>query len=47
MNFYELSDVSNKKPSNKDYEQNSELSTPAITKDSEVEKNECCPKEKD
>ncbi|KJV51525.1 hypothetical protein OTSGILL_2195 [Orientia tsutsugamushi str. Gilliam] len=37
---------SNKKPSNKDYEQNSELATPAITKDSEVEKNECCPKRK-
>ncbi|BAG41418.1 hypothetical protein OTT_1960 [Orientia tsutsugamushi str. Ikeda] len=47
LNFYELSDFSNKKPLNKDYEQNSELSTPAITKDLEVEKNECCPKEKD
>nr|WP_284524742.1 hypothetical protein [Orientia tsutsugamushi] len=47
MNFYELSDFSNKKPSNKDYEQNSELATPAITKDSEVEKNKCCPKKKD
>ncbi|WP_342637826.1 hypothetical protein [Orientia tsutsugamushi] len=47
LNFYELSDVSNDKPSNKDYEQNSELATPAITKDSEVEKNKCCPKEKD
>ncbi|KJW06202.1 hypothetical protein OTUT144_1758 [Orientia tsutsugamushi str. UT144] len=46
MNFYELSDFSNKKPSNKDYEQNSELATPAITKDSEVEKNECYPKRK-
>ncbi|KJV79753.1 hypothetical protein OTSUT76_2114 [Orientia tsutsugamushi str. UT76] len=46
LNFYELSDFSNKKPSNKDYEQNSELSTPAITKDLEVEKNECCPKRK-
>ncbi|WP_232489073.1 hypothetical protein [Orientia tsutsugamushi] len=46
LNFYELSDVSNDKPSNKDYEQNSELATPAITKDSEVEKNECCPKRK-
>ncbi|WP_371220443.1 hypothetical protein ACA348_03210 [Orientia tsutsugamushi] len=41
LNFHELSDFSNKKPSNKDYEQNSELSTPAITKDLEVEKNEC------
>ncbi|SPR02894.1 Uncharacterised protein [Orientia tsutsugamushi str. Gilliam] len=46
LNFYELSDVSNKKPSNKNYEQNSELATSAITKDSEVEKNECCPKRK-
>ncbi|WP_342638405.1 hypothetical protein QU600_000011 [Orientia tsutsugamushi] len=46
LNFYELSDVSNDKPSNKDYEQNSELATPAITKDSEVEKNECYPKRK-
>ncbi|KJV77760.1 hypothetical protein [Orientia tsutsugamushi] len=46
MNFYELSDVSNKKLSNKDYEQNSELATPAITKDSEIEKNECYPKRK-
>ncbi|SPR02953.1 Uncharacterised protein [Orientia tsutsugamushi str. Gilliam] len=46
LNFYELSDFSNKKPSNKDYEQNSELATPAITKDSEVEKNKCCPKRK-
>ncbi|SPR07946.1 DnaA N-terminal domain-containing protein [Orientia tsutsugamushi] len=46
LNFHELSDVSNKKPSNKDYEQNSELATPAITKDSEVEKNECYPKRK-
>ncbi|KJV82098.1 Uncharacterised protein [Orientia tsutsugamushi] len=46
LNFYELSDFSNKKPSNKDYEQNSELATPAITKDSEVEKNECYPKRK-
>ncbi|BAG40347.1 hypothetical protein OTT_0889 [Orientia tsutsugamushi str. Ikeda] len=46
LNFYELSNFSNKKPLNKDYEQNSELSTPAITKDSEVEKNECCPKRK-
>ncbi|WP_231967127.1 hypothetical protein ACA348_12175 [Orientia tsutsugamushi] len=47
MNFHELSDFSNDKPSNKDYKQNSELATPAITKNSEVEKNECCPKEKD
>ncbi len=46
LNFYELSDVSNDKPSNKDYEQNSELATPAITKNSEVEKNECYPKRK-
>ncbi|SPR16124.1 hypothetical protein [Orientia tsutsugamushi] len=46
LNFYELSDVSNKKPSNKNYEQNSELATSAITKDSKVEKNECCPKRK-
>ncbi|KJV77408.1 dnaA N-terminal domain protein, partial [Orientia tsutsugamushi str. UT76] len=46
LNFYELSDVSNDKQSNKDYEQNSELATPAITKDSEVEKNECYPKRK-
>ncbi|WP_064613060.1 hypothetical protein, partial [Orientia tsutsugamushi] len=46
LNFYELSDVSNDKPSNKDYEQNSELATSAITKDSEVEKNECYPKRK-
>ncbi|WP_371219660.1 DnaA N-terminal domain-containing protein [Orientia tsutsugamushi] len=46
LNFHELSDFSNKKPLNKDYEQNSELSTPAITKDLEVEKNECCPKRK-
>ncbi|KJV73731.1 DnaA N-terminal domain-containing protein [Orientia tsutsugamushi] len=46
LNFYELSDFSNKKPSNKDYEQNSELATSAITKDSEVEKNECYPKRK-
>ncbi|WP_232488904.1 hypothetical protein [Orientia tsutsugamushi] len=46
LNFYELSDFSNKKPSNKDYEQNSELATPAITKDSEVEKNKCCSKRK-
>ncbi|SPR13359.1 DnaA N-terminal domain-containing protein [Orientia tsutsugamushi] len=46
LNFYELSDFSNKKPSNKDYEQNSELVTPVITKDLEVEKNKCCPKRK-
>ncbi|WP_371253786.1 hypothetical protein [Orientia tsutsugamushi] len=46
LNFHELSDFSNKKPSNKDYEQNSELGTPAITKNSEVEKNKCCPKRK-
>ncbi|KJW07111.1 hypothetical protein OTUT144_0832 [Orientia tsutsugamushi str. UT144] len=46
LNSYELSDFSNKKSLNKDYEQNSELSTPAITKDLEVEKNECCPKRK-
>ncbi|SPR06720.1 hypothetical protein [Orientia tsutsugamushi] len=46
LNFYELSDFSNKKSSNKDYEQNSELSTPAITKNLEVEKNECCSKRK-
>ncbi|WP_371253215.1 DnaA N-terminal domain-containing protein [Orientia tsutsugamushi] len=46
LNFYELSDFSNKKPSNKDYEQNSELATSAITKDSEVEKNECYSKRK-
>ncbi|WP_223844959.1 hypothetical protein [Orientia tsutsugamushi] len=46
LNFYELSDVSNDKQSNKDYEQNSELATPAITKDSEVEKNECYSKRK-
>ncbi|KJV70426.1 hypothetical protein [Orientia tsutsugamushi] len=46
LNFYELSDFSNKKPSNKDYEQNSELGTPAITKNLEVEKNKCCPKRK-
>ncbi|WP_223845100.1 hypothetical protein [Orientia tsutsugamushi] len=46
LNFYELSDFSNKKPLNKDYKQNSELSTPAITKDLEVEKNECCHKRK-
>ncbi|KJV79659.1 hypothetical protein OTSUT76_2151 [Orientia tsutsugamushi str. UT76] len=30
LNFYKLSDVSNKKPSNKDYEQNSELATPLL-----------------
>ncbi|WP_371222958.1 hypothetical protein ACA351_04600 [Orientia tsutsugamushi] len=46
LNFHELSDFSNKKPSNKDYEQNSELGTPAITKNLEVEKNKCCPKRK-
>nr|WP_245406726.1 hypothetical protein [Orientia tsutsugamushi] len=46
LNSYELSDFSNKKLSNKDYEQNSELVTPVITKDLEVEKNKCCPKRK-
>ncbi|WP_173361678.1 hypothetical protein [Orientia tsutsugamushi] len=46
LNFYELSDFSNEKQANKDYEQNSELATPAITKDLEVEKNECLLKRK-
>ncbi|WP_371222037.1 hypothetical protein ACA351_08325 [Orientia tsutsugamushi] len=46
LNFHELSDFSNKKLSNKDYEQNSELGTPAITKNLEVEKNKCYPKRK-
>ncbi|WP_232488975.1 hypothetical protein [Orientia tsutsugamushi] len=46
LNFYELSHFSNKKPSNKDYEQNSKLATPAIIDNSEVEKNECLLKRK-
>ncbi|BAG39500.1 hypothetical protein OTT_0042 [Orientia tsutsugamushi str. Ikeda] len=46
LNSYELSDFSNKKLSNKYYEQNSELVTPVITKDLEIEKNKCCPKRK-
>ncbi|WP_232488922.1 hypothetical protein [Orientia tsutsugamushi] len=44
LNFYELSDFNNKKPSNKNYEQNSELATLRIQR---LKRMNAAPKEKD